>query len=380
MIEFLTHLIKFIPALFSAAIAFFSVFSVSEIRLGEEIVEQVQRIQTLEEQYESGEITTVDESSFFSGDLQAELESGIKFNEICFLATHNSYQSESTETTKKLYRALNDITFGLVAATKADFESETLTNQLNCGIRSFEIDIEVFDRGGDISFTCMHAPHIEMTTTCYDFELAMKEIAMWSDNNPEHLPITVIIEPKDSFIPMKDMKKFSIDYADEFDAILRNSLGDKLFTPADMLRNYSSFGEMRAADDWCKVSDMLGKVLILLHECETTEDYISLEPSIKSQAMFPMLRFKDINRDCTSFVIVNDPNELLRNKDYVIEERIIARTRSDKFTNITGENLELALASPAHIISTDFPPRTDNTAESYVVSFGNRTTVRKVNK
>lgn len=34
----------------------------------------------------------------------------------------------------------------------------------------------------------------------------------------------------------------------------------------------------------------------------------------------------------------------------------------------------------AHIISTDYPPRTDNTAESHVVSFGNRTTVRKVNK
>ena len=124
-----------------------------------------------------------------------------------------------------------------------------------------------------------------MTTTCYDFELAMKEIAMWSDNNPDHLPITIIIEPKGTFIPLKDMKKFSIDYADEFDTALRETLGDKLFTPADMLRDYASFGEMRAADDWCEVKNMLGKVVILLHDCGATEEYIALDPSFGTQAM-----------------------------------------------------------------------------------------------
>ena len=239
MINFLTYLVRFIPALLSTVITFVSVFPASYARLDEEIVGQIQRIEALEEAYANGEIEPVDEASFFAGDLDAELEFGIKFNEISYLGTHNSYQSESTETTKKLYRNLSDITFGLVAPETADFESETLTDQLNSGIRSLEIDVEVFDRNGEISFTCMHSPNIEMTTTCYDFELAMKEIAMWSENNPDHLPITIIIEPKETFLPMKDMKKFSIGYADEFDAVLRKTLGEKLFTPADMLRDYS---------------------------------------------------------------------------------------------------------------------------------------------
>ena len=118
----------------------------------------------------------------------------------------------------------------------------------------------------------MHAPYIEMTTTCYDFSLAMKEIAMWSDNNPGHLPITIIIEAKGFFIPMNGYKILNGNYIEEFDNVLREGLGDKLFTPADMLRDYENFAQMRAADDWCDVKDMLGKVIILLHSFGDTEE------------------------------------------------------------------------------------------------------------
>ena len=378
MIKFLGYIVKFLPALISTVVAFASVFSASDARLSEEIAEQIQRISDLNQAYSSGEIAPVDEASFFDGNLEAELEAGIKFNELSFIATHNSYQTVSTDTTKKLYRHLSDLTFGLVKPNKADFESETLTDQLTCGIRSFEIDIEVFDRDGDISFTCMHSPNIEMTTSCYDFALATKEIAMWSDNNPDHLPITVIIEPKETFLPLEDMKKFNIGYADEFDSVLRETLGEKLFTPDDMLRDYASFGEMRKADDWCKVNDMLGKVLILLHECNTTEKYIAADETLRSQAMFPMLREKDIERDCASFIIMNKPDELLEVQDAVIDEnKLIVRTRTDKFTEVTDERYELAMGSKANIVSTDYPPRTDNTADSYVVTFNGKT-IKKV--
>ncbi len=379
MLKFLGYVVKFLPALISTVITFVSVFPASSARLAEEIDEQIQRIDSLSKAYSSGEIAPVDEASFFDGDLKAELEAGIKFNELSFIATHNSYQTTSTDTTKKLYRNLSDITFGIVKPNKVDFESETLTDQLNCGIRSLEIDIEVFDRDGEISFTCMHIPNIEMTTSCYDFALAMKEIAMWSDNNPDHLPITVIIEPKETFLPLKDMKKFSIGYADDFDSVLHETLGEKLFTPDDMLRDYASFGEMRKADDWCKVSDMLGKVLILLHDCNTTEKYISADETLRSQAMFPMLREEDIERDCASFLLINEPDELLEIQDTVIDEnKLIVRTRTDEFTKVTEKRYELAMKSKANIISTDFPPRTDNTADSYIVSFSGKT-VRKAN-
>lgn len=374
----LRYIVRFIPVLISTVATLYSLFGANLEALEKEIPQQAQRIAALEAAYAADEISSVDEAAFFNGDLQKELESGIKLNEMIFLATHNSYQTPNTETTKELYRNLSELTFGLVSAEMGDFYSQTLTQQLNCGIRSLEMDIETFDRDGEISFTCMHSPYIEMTTSCYDFALAMKEIAMWSDNNPNHLPITIIIEPKTIFIPLEDMEFFNIEYAKKFDSVLRETLGDKLFTPAHMLRDYASFGEMRAADDWCKVKDMLGKVLILLHQTDITEKYIKLDTSLKSQAMFPMLREKDIDRDCTSFIISNKPDELLEISDEAIKEKkIIVRTRADEFTEITEERLTNALKSGAQIVSTDYPYRDDLTPDDYFVSFGGYTTVKR---
>lgn len=375
--DILNRIIRWVPALFATVIAFVSVFPASLERLDEEIEVQINRINELEQAYISGEIAPVDENSFFSGNLSEALESGVKFNEMSFLGTHNSYQTAALEETKKLYQSLSALSFGIYKADKIEFESETLTDQLNCGIRSLEIDIETFDRDGEISFTCMHKPYFEMTTSCYDFSLTLKEIAMWSDNNPGHLPITIIIEPKESFIPLEDMEYFNVDYAFAFDEALREGLGDKLFTPADMLRDYQSFGEMRAEDDWCKVKDMLGKVVVLLHDCEVTEEYIAVDPSVRTQAMFPMLRPEDAERDCTSFILCNEPSELLEiEEDIIDEKKIMVRTRSDEFTKITEERRENAFASGANIISTDYPFRTDYKTGDYVVMFDGNTTVR----
>lgn len=377
--EIIKRIIRFIPGFFATAFAFVSVFTAAPERLETMINQQTERIEALETAYKNGEIPSVDEDAFFAGDLQTEIDSGMKFNELSFLATHNSYQSPATRETKLLFQGLSDITFGIVSENYTDFYSQTLTEQLNCGLRSFEIDIETFERSGEISFTCMHSPYFEMATHCYDFSLALKEISMWSDNNPDHLPITIIIEPKSVFVPLKDMKYFNIDYAKAMDEILRKELGDKLFTPNDMLGDYSSFAELRADDSWSEVGDMLGKVLVILHDCSVTEEYIAIDPAIRTQAMFPMLRSNDINRDCASFILENSPKKLTQSKNELITEgNTIIRTRADEFGNISAEKLELALASGAHIISTDYPVRTDLEPDDYVVTFEEKATVKRI--
>lgn len=377
ILNILKYPFRFIPLLISVLVLAFSLSEASNERLNTEIEEQLQRIEALEKSYANGEIAPVDRNAFFNGDLQAELDAGLKFNELRYTATHNSYQTESVDVLKQIYGKLSDLTFGLVPENTADFVSPTLTDQLNNGIYSFEIDIEVFDRDGDISFTCMHNPRFQMTTSCYDFALAMKEIAMWSDNNPGHLPITVIIEPKEFFLPLEDMKVLNLDYAKELDKTLKEALGGRLFTPADMLRDYESFGEMRRADDWCKVSDMLGKVLILFHECNTTEGYIELDPTLRTQAMFPMLRAKDIDRDCASFLLINKPEGEYDDIKEALDSNFVVRTRVDEFTKVTEKRREKAFESGAQIISTDYPVRQGMTADDYVVCFGDMKTVSK---
>ncbi len=380
MNEMLTGFItKIVSLLLSIVTGFGALFPSGLDRLELDMAEQVKRINQLEDDYNAGKIAPVDESKFFSGDLEAELRNGIKFNELRFIATHNSYQTPATDEYKELYGNLSELTLGIVNKEKAEFYSETLTQQLNMGIRSLEMDVETFDKNGDISFTCMHAPYTDMTTSCYDFSLALKEIKMWSDNNPKHLPITIIIEPKGSFLPLEDMKHFNLDYAKELDKALKKGLGDKLFTPADMLRDYSSFGEMRNADDWCKAEDMLGKVLILLHECDVTEGYIDIDKFIKTQAMFPMLRADDIDRDCTSFILANEPDDFLKiNKEVLLEKKIIARTRADSYGNNPTDRRNNAISCGAQIVSTDYPPKTDSKEGDYILSFGGTKTISTV--
>lgn len=364
------YIFRFIPLVISTLVAFFSVFSASFENLEADKIAQAERIAALEQAYNNGEIPPVDETVFFNGDLEAELESGIRFNELRYIATHNSYQTASTDELKKVYKNLSELTFGFISGEKGDFVSPTLTEQFNNGIYSIELDVETYDKDGEISFTCMHSPCIDMGTSCYDFELALKEISMWSDNNPNHLPITIIVEFKELFIPLEDMQFLNIDYAKAFDETLRKGLGDKLFTPADMLGNYASFADLRADDGWCEVKDMLGKVLVIMHDCSITDDYIGIDSSMRTQAMFPMMETRYSNRDCAAFLIENDPEKAVELSDELIRDgKFIVRTRADEYGSVSEERRKLAFESGAQIISSDYPVKDGIKADDYFVSF-----------
>ncbi|WP_419834326.1 Ca2+-dependent phosphoinositide-specific phospholipase C [Endozoicomonas atrinae] len=43
----------------------------------------------------------------------------------------------------------------------------------------------------------LHIQDLDYESTCYTFISCLTEIKTWSDNNPDHLPITVLVEAKD---------------------------------------------------------------------------------------------------------------------------------------------------------------------------------------
>ena len=370
-------IIRFISSVLSLIFLAVPILVQNAMGKKDDMAQQISRIAQLEEAYKNGDIEPVDEASFFDGDLAAEIESGMKFNELSFIATHNSYQKDETEAGKKIYKSIENITFGAVSSQKALFESETLTQQFNKGIRSVEIDVEAVVKDGVTSFVCMHMPLWSAGTTCYDFALAMKEIYLWSENNPNHLPITVIIEPKKFAFPAGGMKVFNAEYAKELDSVIRESLKEKLFTPADMLRDYKSFAEMRQNDDWCKVSDMLGKVLILLHEGKSTEGYIAWDTSIKTQAMFPMLRYDNKDDSYAGFLLMNDADDAKAHSEEIIDKyNLIIRTRADEYLSVSAQTRQNAIDSRGQIVSTDYPAKDRPTDD--VFSFGGGKTIRRI--
>lgn len=300
-----------------------------------------------------------DEQKLADFDLQKAYADGVKFNEVAFLGTHNSYQLLATPNFRALMKGVEIVTFGKVDYEKFVFEMETLTTQLENGVRNLEIDIETIDDGENVRFIVTHHPVLDNVSSCYNFEKALEEIKMWSDNNPDHLPITIIIEPKSKVPNINDMKDFSVDYANYLGETAKNVLGDKLLTPAQMMGDYESFKEMRMADDWLTLEETLGKVMVLLHDCDITEDYIEQDETIKTLPIFPMLRFKDINKSYTSFIINNDAEDAyINNRASIGIKNVIVRTRADSYPNFSDERYAYADVCGSQIITTDYPPRT----------------------
>jgi hypothetical protein len=300
------------------------------------------------------------EQTFCNFNLQEALDSGVKYNEVAFLATHNSYQRLITDQSKRLQLPLNMLSFGVTHLTmfkKNDYENDTLTGQFEHGIRSIELDVEARVEDGNLSFVVMHEPVLDSASTCIDFEGALEEISMWSDHNPNHLPITILLEAK-SVVPKIDgLTPFDIDHAKAFDALLRKGLGDKLMTPAQMLGDYATFKDMREADGWKPLKDMLGKVVIVLHESSLAKAYIKQDETMRTQAMFPSVLYKDRDIAQAGFVLENNPRKAVARIDFYREQNYMVRTRADSYPKFSDKKYALAGQCVSNIISTDYCPR-----------------------
>ncbi len=322
------------------------------------IAYQNQHLEYLETEYYVN-YTPCDEQALADFDIQQAVDNGVKYNEISVIGTHNSYQLLTTVAKRVLMKAVELITFGAVDYTKAEFEMDTLTQQFENGVRNIEIDIQTKDDGEQISFIVTHDPILDNVTSCYDFEKMLKEVKMWSDANPNHMPISILIEPKGSVPGINNLKSFSVDYANELDAVIRKNLGDKLITPSDMMGDYETFKDMRLADDWLTLGEMQGKIVVLMHPCDVTQDYIMQDESVKTQAMFPMLRFDSIDMSYASFILDNDPENAIENNKKTIDEcNLMVRTRADDFPDFSDERYANADVCGSQIITTDYPPKT----------------------
>ena len=351
---------------------------VSNVKVIEKNIEfQEEHIEYLKTEYYKN-YTPGDEGKITAFDLDEAIEDGVKINEIAVLGTHNSYQTLATKETRFLMNIIDTITFKKLGLDTFDFEMDTLTEQLEMGIRNVEIDIETLDEGEKIEFKVTHNSIVDNASSAYDFEKAMEEIKLWSDNNPGHIPVFVIVEPKSFVVEVNGMKKFSLEYAKELDKILEKTLGDSLLTPEDMLRNYASFKEMRENDDWLTLKETQGKIIVLLHDCDVTESYIAIDESIKTQKMFPMLRYDDRNESYTSFILENDPwRATERKKENIDECNLIVRTRADKYPNFSTERYEVTEECGSQIITTDFPEKVDGNEDHFYSFEGKKVKIIK---
>lgn len=327
------------------------------LQIKKNIEYQNNHLEYLNNEYYTESYTPCDEQKIADFDIEKAFGDGVKINEIAVIGTHNSYQMLPTPQKYAFEKYLMFLSGGK-KGTKLNFEMDPYTAQLEYGVRNLEIDIETVDKDGKVSFVVTHSPISDNTSSAYDFVKGLYEIALWSDNNPNHLPVYLLIEPKGEVPSVNNMKNFSVGYAEKLDLIIREVLGDRLLTPKQAMGDYKSFEEMRMADSWPSLKEAAGKIIVLLHPCNVTDEYISIDDTLNSQAMFPMLRFDGIDKPYASFILDNDPETAtVNNKKTVIEKNLMVRTRADNYPVFSDERYRCADDCGSHIITTDYPPR-----------------------
>ncbi|MPM66338.1 hypothetical protein SDC9_113245 [bioreactor metagenome] len=210
-----------------------------------------------------------------------------------------------------------------------------------------------------------HIPIFDMNSSCYDLKTALKEIKMWSDNNPSHLPITILIEPKVAFLNEGTIfHQFSLADAKLLDTDLAEGLGDSLYTPQDMMKGYTSFTQLRETIGSVPLEETLGKVLVIFHPSAVTNDYYAADESLMTQKMFPSV---SPDKENALFVLENDPYS--ENIASLVAQNYIVRTRADSFLFYSNEKREKAVESGAQIISSDYPPSDTATQNNDYIAY-----------
>ena len=332
-----------------------------------------------------------------SGDA-GEPEMGL--DEVQIVAAHNAYHLEVDQA------VLDVITDNLPELTPTiEYSHPTLTEQLDLGVRSFELDVFEDPDGGryaepkavgllglepldpamrEPGFKVLHIQEVDFRSSCPTLVACLTELREWSDAHPDHLPIAVQLEVKDGVIP----DPLALDFVQPipttvgtFTAIegeIRSVLeDDRLVSVADVQGDHDTLRAAVEAEGWPDVADLAGRFVFLLDDHGAKRDlYRELYPDTRDRLIFVDAQPPE---DDAAFTVLNDPvadgdriRELVR-LGYLVRTRADADTVEARSGDTTRR--DAAFASGAQLVSTDYE-REDPRFPGYRVALPEGLTVR----
>lgn len=358
-------------------------------------------------------------------------QDNLRLNQIQVLGTHNSY---SLALDPKLAAFLDPLvasgmetmTHRLTPHQLSDFREyhpffdkmtfseglnysypEGLAAQLDAGLRSLEIDVFRDPDGGrfvepagykllkkqgvpaealaphDVSgldqpgFKVMHVADIDFRSTCNLLAACLGEVRNWSDANPGHGPVFILLEAKDAGFPglpdSTDVLPFDQAAYDALDAEIISVLGrERIITPDDVRGSHETLEKAVLAHNWPRLKESRGKFVFLLLTALDTDGlsgYFEGRPNLEGRVAF--LR-SEPGQAHAAFLLLD--NAIVRAEE--IPERVrqgyLVRTRSDIETYEARMNdmtrARAAFASGAQIVSTDFYKPGNNYGTDYAVT------------
>ena len=341
-----------------------------------------------------------------SGEGEATTPAGddaVGLNELQFVGSHNSYHV-APEAPIMQWLAWGASVVPEVASALGDPEQlnythAPLTTQLARGVRTFELDIFADPTGGrfanpllpellylDVArptgmdepgMKVVHIQDIDYRSTCPTLVACLGELRAWSDANPDHLPIVINLELKDDELPAPfngtPIVEFDATQLDAVDAEITSVLGDRLITPDDVRGDAPDLRTAVTTEGWPSVAESRGRFLFFMDNSNTRDLYLQGHPSLEGRVMFTS---SGEGQPDGAVLKENDPGDGTRIRS-LVEQGYLVRTRAD--ADVVSPNAatrDVALASGAQIVHTDFPPGESHARTGYVVSFGTRVAAR----
>lgn len=319
------------------------------------------------------------------GELGMDAATGPRLNEIQVMGTHNSYHIAPEPAMLRLIEQ-----GGAGRAASIDYSHRPLWEQFAIlGVRQIELDVYADPKGGHYSeprgrplvkaanlgrledhdpegrllkpgLKVLHVTDFDYRTTVYTFVDALKEIRAWSDQNPRHVPITVLVEVKEGAgkTGMTPTVRFDSSQFDQIDDEIRSVFpATQLITPDSIRGDFETLREAVLQRGWPDLEQVRGKILFALDNGAPVRDqYLEDHDSLAGRVLFVSV---DGNHPAAAFMKINNPVADQEKIRQAVKAGFIVRTRADSPTRHARENdvsqRELAFASGAQFISTDYP-------------------------
>lgn len=316
-----------------------------------------------------------DTSSGPGGDvaLVEGLSPDLRMNEIQVIGSHNSYHLEPSP---EQLEAIAEV--DAEGADSLEYSHAPLTEQLEeQQVRQFELDVYADAEGGlyaepagaeaagldpatrpemyEPGIKVIHIPEIDFGTTCTTFVACLEEIAAWSDLNPDHVPIAVLVEAKSDASFSEPWDAAALQGIDE--EIRSVFAEDEMLTPDDVRGDAETLEDAVLGEGWPTLGDSAGQVLFALDNGgEERDAYLEGNPSLEGRVLFVS---SPPGEPSAAFMKLNDPLDAEVDIAEMVEAGYVVRTRADEPTiqarNGDTEMRDAALASGAQWVSTDFP-------------------------
>ncbi len=341
-----------------------------------------------------------------------EAPPALKINQIQVLGTHNSY-AQPVDSNVLAYvdpiveQMMGKMFESMPAELKTEYEeyhpnqvpmSEALsydhpplTEQLDAGLRSLEIDVyydptgnrfddpaayrfmrekgitdlapfstEGLDQPG---FKVLHVADLDFRSHCNTLRDCLSDLKEWSVDHPDHVPIFILLEVKQQGIPIfpnpTEVLPFdSVAFA-SLDAEIVEVLGrDRIIVPDDVRGDFPTLEEAVLAGNWPTLEAGRGKFVFLMLPAideQAAQLYWAHRPSLQGRAMFVR---STPGVDHAAFLLLD--NAILRQGEIqtYVRKGYLVRTRSDIETYEAKVNdysrAKAAFSSGAQVVSTDF--------------------------